>query len=145
MSTTEDLSRKVWCYLGDGDDPHEIVLELNDSDTRAWYAAREREDRLPKYAYGERVTVTNQADGGRYVLRTAPCGGGCRCAAQATPLEDAGRLFVGDECTIDGKPATVTGRQLDFGIVAELPHGLRVEFAWPTIARIMDNGGRFKS
>jgi hypothetical protein len=56
-----------------------------------------------------------------------------------------GRSFVGQECTLDGKPATVAGRLLDHGIVAQYPQGLRVEFAWPTIARIMTAGGEFRS
>lgn len=60
-------------------------------------------------------------------------------------IEQDGRLFVGMDCTLDGKQATIIGRRLEAGIVAELPHGLRVEFAWPTIARVMAQGGEFKS
>lgn len=147
MSTT-DLSRDVYCFLGDGDDPHEIVLSLTDEDTRRWYAARDDEDRqgLRRHDYGKPVVVTDQRSGEKYMLRSAPCGAGCRCAAQAVPLDIVdGRIFVGADCTLDGRPATISGRRLDFGWVCELPHGNRVEYAWATIARVMFDGGRFKS
>lgn len=146
MSETDQL-RKVWCFLGwDGDDPHGIILELSDEDSGAYNATYDKDERLSRSMYGTPVVVTHQGDGRRYVLRSAPCGLGCRCAAQAIPLEDAGRVFVGEDCTLDGKPATIIGRQLEHGIVAQYPQGLRVEYAWPTIARIMvEQEGRFRS
>lgn len=147
MSAT-DLSRKVWCFHGDGDDPHGIILELNDEDTRRWYEAREKEDRqgLGRFDHGKPVVVTDQASGEKYLLRSAPCGEGCRCAAQAIPLDIVdGKIFVGADCTLDDKPATIAGLRLDFGWVCQVPNGLRVEYAWPTIARVMFNGGRFRS
>lgn len=57
-----------------------------------------------------------------------------------------GQSYVGVPCTLDGHPATITGRLERFGTVAMLPHGARYEYAWATIARVMQhNGGRFKS
>ncbi len=58
---------------------------------------------------------------------------------------DDGRSYVGHECTLDGVPATIMGRLNDFGTVAALPHGARFEYAWPTIARIMQRDRSFKS
>jgi hypothetical protein len=49
------------------------------------------------------------------------------------------------DCTLDGLDATIAGSQLEAGIVAHYPQGLRVEFAWPTIAKVMSEGGRFQS
>lgn len=144
--TQTELSRKVWCFLGDGPDPAEIILDLNDEDTRRWYEARENEGRMRRYDHGKPVVVTDQTSGEKYLLRTAPCGEPCRCAAQAIPLDIVdGRIFVGADCTLDGKPATISGHSLDFGWVCQLPHGIRAEYAWPTIARVMFDGGRFKS
>jgi hypothetical protein len=147
MSTTTE-TREVYCYRGpNGTDPHGIILTLDADDWNAWVRVREQEDdRLKQYAHGTPVPVTNQKDGERYMLRTAPCGLGCRCAAEATRIEDAGPLFVGHDCTLNDEPATIMGRLLDHGIVAHYPAGKRVNFAWPTIARIMlDNGGEFRS
>lgn len=57
-----------------------------------------------------------------------------------------GRVYVGRDCTLDGKPATIQGRLLDFGIVAQWPQGLRVEYAWSTIAHVVENNdGAFQS
>ena len=56
-----------------------------------------------------------------------------------------GKHYVGRDCTLDGKPATICGRLNDYATVAQYPQGLRVEYAWPTVARIMESGGAFKS
>lgn len=146
--TTATKGRPVYCYLGEQPtgNPHAIILEISAEDNARWIAVREKEDhRLGRFECGSPVVVTNLTDNHQYVLRTAPCGEGCRCAAVATPLEQAGRLFVGADCTLDGKPATIVGRNLDAGIVAHYPQGLRVEYAWPTIARVMSERGRFRS
>ena len=62
-----------------------------------------------------------------------------------TDTTQDGREYVGAECTLDGRRAIVCGRLLAFGWVATLPDGPRVEYAWPTIARVMSAGGRFES
>lgn len=61
------------------------------------------------------------------------------------PMFNIGKTYVGNDCTLDGKPAIIMGRKLDFAVVATLPHGNRVEYAWPIVARIMESGGTFKS
>jgi hypothetical protein len=57
-----------------------------------------------------------------------------------------GREYVGVACTLDGGRARVVGRQLSHGRVCALDGTLReIEFSWPTIARVMQAGGKFKS
>lgn len=59
---------------------------------------------------------------------------------------DPGRAYAGADCTLDGEPATIAGRALPFAIVAHYPRGLRVEYAWATVAHVMrDRGGAFRS
>lgn len=136
----------VHCQWGETGQPG-IVLTISMEDARRWDELRERhqENRLRWRAYGRVIVVTNLTDDHPYAVRTAPCGQPCRCAAATLPLEQAGRWFVGEDCTLDGNMATIVGRRLEHGIVATLPVGPRVEFAWPTIAKVMSEGGRFKS
>jgi hypothetical protein len=47
--------------------------------------------------------------------------------------------------TLDGKPAKISGALQPFATVALLPSGTATEFAWITVARIVANGGAFKS
>jgi hypothetical protein len=47
--------------------------------------------------------------------------------------------------TLDGQPAWIGGASLDFAIVRQIKTGLGAEWAWPTVARIVANGGAFKS
>lgn len=65
--------------------------------------------------------------------------------ANSAENADIAAQYVGAPCTIDGRPATIMGRQLRFAIVAQLPDGLQREYAWPTVARIMGRGGDFRS
>lgn len=54
--------------------------------------------------------------------------------------------YAGQPCFLDGKPAIVQGRQRPFAIIASLKDSARrVEFAWPTVARIMQRDGEFRS
>jgi hypothetical protein len=48
-----------------------------------------------------------------------------------------GRTFVGAECTLDGKPATICGRRNRFATVATLPTGPTYDYAWQTVAHVM--------
>ena len=141
---TTMTGREVHAFYA-GDPDHTVVIEIDGEDEAKWYAARETETRLGEFQYGRPVAVTDRKTGLEYVLRSAPCGSRCRCAADVVPLEEAGRLFVGERCTLDGVQATISGTTLKFGWVSQWPRGLRVEYAWPTIARIMANGGEFKS
>jgi hypothetical protein len=56
------------------------------------------------------------------------------------------RAITEGACTLDGRPARVYGVKLAYARVEtyETPF-LGCGFAWPTVARIMDNGGAFKS
>jgi hypothetical protein len=49
--------------------------------------------------------------------------------------------------TLDGGPAIITGAKLPFAKVEPLRSGSggAVEFAWPTVERIISNGGAFRS
>lgn len=48
--------------------------------------------------------------------------------------------------TLDGKPAVVSGVKCDFAFVAPLRGGAGCEFAWSTVAHVIDNkNGKFKS
>lgn len=69
---------------------------------------------------------------------------GCALAAEAEEATD-GRVWVGEDCTLDGAPATVCGRLNEFGTVACYPEGPRADFSWDTIARVMNAGGSFRA
>jgi hypothetical protein len=47
--------------------------------------------------------------------------------------------------TLDGRKARVTGIRNDFATVTDSATGMRVEFAWSTVDRVVRNGGAFKS
>lgn len=48
--------------------------------------------------------------------------------------------------TLDGFPAHVGGARHDFATIGTINGPtIRAEFAWSTVARVMDNGGAFKS
>lgn len=46
---------------------------------------------------------------------------------------------------LDDKPARIVGARLDFATVYQTPNGQTYEWAWETVARIIENGGRFYS
>jgi hypothetical protein len=46
--------------------------------------------------------------------------------------------------TLDDDPATISGTRLDFAHI-RASGGRNVEFAWSTVARIVANGGKFRS
>ena len=47
--------------------------------------------------------------------------------------------------TLNGKPAVICGQLNDYATVAALPDGPSYEWAWPTVARIVANGGDFRA
>ena len=47
--------------------------------------------------------------------------------------------------TLDGAPATVSGARNDFATVRLRSTGLSAEWAWETVARIVERGGDFHS
>lgn len=53
--------------------------------------------------------------------------------------------WAGQSCTLNGKPAKITGRLLPHGIVSEINGPISHEWAWKTIDRIMRKDKAFKS
>jgi len=53
--------------------------------------------------------------------------------------------YAGARCTLNGAPATIGGRQLDFAHVGQIDGPLRVEYAWQTVAHVMAAGGAFNA
>lgn len=48
--------------------------------------------------------------------------------------------------TLDGKPARITGRLMDFAKVSQIADWwVSAEFCWATVQRIVEKGGAFKS
>lgn len=68
-----------------------------------------------------------------------------RFALPPTRRELANR-YAGQACTLNGKPARVIGRLNDFATIAALDVSVDAEFAWETVARVMEEkGGAFRS
>lgn len=63
-------------------------------------------------------------------------------ATQKTSAEK----YAGEICTLDGEPARIVGRLLPFAIVRTIRDGgPAFEYAWETVARVMENGGNFRA
>ena len=60
-------------------------------------------------------------------------------------LEDRQALVESDGITLDGQKAKITGYRNEFASVVMVSTGYRIEFAWETAARIVANGGAFRS
>ena len=87
MDSTTAATRPVYGYrYPDGDDPHAVVIAIGRDDAVRWQAAEDRlAHNIGRYDRGPWVTVTDFNTGERYDLRSAPCGLGCRCAAELRP------------------------------------------------------------
>ena len=46
--------------------------------------------------------------------------------------------------TLNGEPARIYGRKLDFPIVSQISGPFHGEFSWEAIKRIIDKGGDFE-
>ena len=69
-----------------------------------------------------------------------------RSAQDAVTRGQIANQHTGARCTLDSKPATISGRLNQFATVSILPDGPAVEFAWETVSRVMGlRGGEFKS
>jgi hypothetical protein len=79
--------RTLYAYhYPDGDNPHEVVLELGDDDEQAWDQRRREEvGEFDPDDEGGWLRVTDLNTGDAVDVRTVPCGLGCRCAAEARP------------------------------------------------------------
>lgn len=61
------------------------------------------------------------------------------------PTLDQRRELCAAKVTLNGQPATISGAMRDFAVVRDIKTGLGAEWAWVTVARIVANGGRFRS
>jgi hypothetical protein len=60
------------------------------------------------------------------------------------PIEDR-RILAENDVTLNGVRARIVGVKNDFATVAQLPDGLRADFAWVTVENIVNNhNGEFK-
>lgn len=62
-----------------------------------------------------------------------------------TVTDDERRALCDARVTLNGEPAKIAGTSLPFATVTTLATGLGCQWAWPTVARIVANGGRFTS
>lgn len=52
-------------------------------------------------------------------------------------------MLVSKDCFLNNKPARIYGRLLNFPIVAQIDGPLKVEFAWLTVQRIINDNSKF--
>jgi hypothetical protein len=64
---------------------------------------------------------------------------------RVTIPQDERRELVHADVTLDGIRAKITGYCRPYANVTAFPDGPSVEFAWSTVARVVANGGAFKS
>lgn len=55
------------------------------------------------------------------------------------------RELCAERVTLNGRPAIVGGVRKDHATVTALDNGESYAWAWPTVARIVGNGGAFRS
>jgi len=60
-------------------------------------------------------------------------------------LKQIAERWTGKRCTLDSKPARVLGRLNNFATIAQVPDGVKADWCWDTVDRIMSAGGNFKS
>ncbi|MFA5158563.1 MAG: hypothetical protein WC451_05275 [Patescibacteria group bacterium] len=60
-------------------------------------------------------------------------------------IKQMAEKWTGEKCTLDGKPARVLGRLNNFATIAQIPDGLKADWCWDIVDRIMTAGGNFKS
>jgi len=66
--------------------------------------------------------------------------------AMNTTQKTSAEKYAGEICTLDGEPARIVGRLLPFATVRTIRDGgPAFEYAWETVARVMENGGKFHS
>lgn len=60
-------------------------------------------------------------------------------------ITDMANRWTGAQCYLDGQLAIIAGRLLPHAIVSTMDNSKQVEFAWPTVERIMFGRMEFKS
>lgn len=64
----------------------------------------------------------------------------------ATARKKRPQDYVGDDCTLDGKPATIVGKKRPMATVIVTESNKAYRFAWQTVRDVMENhNGEFKS
>ena len=53
--------------------------------------------------------------------------------------------LIGREVTLNGEPAVISGRHLRFAMVRQIRTGLGAEWSWTAAARIVEEGGQFRT
>lgn len=66
-------------------------------------------------------------------------------ASMSPQMIDYRRKLCARDCTLDGKPAAITGAALPFATVQFRDNGLGCEFAWPTVERILAGSKNFRT
>jgi len=65
---------------------------------------------------------------------------------QEIRVEGYKAAWCGENCTLDGRPARIVGKRHPFAMVSTIdPPFIDIEYSWATVARIMADGGKFKS
>jgi len=57
---------------------------------------------------------------------------------------DTRRALCALPCTLDGKPAAISGAARDFATVRDLKTGQGADWAWDTVARVMARDAAFR-
>ena len=61
------------------------------------------------------------------------------------PIEER-RELIEHEVTLNGVRAVISGAKNDFATVAQLPDGLRADFAWVTVKHVIEHSnGEFNA
>lgn len=61
------------------------------------------------------------------------------------PIEDR-RVLAENDVTLNGKRARIVGINNDFATVVQLPDGLRADYAWVTVERVIEHSnGEFNA
>ena len=53
-------------------------------------------------------------------------------------------IACGGCLTLNGEPANIHGRKLDFPVIVTVDNGMRAEFSWQTVERVYIAGGDFE-
>ena len=60
--------------------------------------------------------------------------------------DETKRQLIAATVTLDGRPAKISGRLLGYAVVGSLEQPLTsVQYSWEAVARIVEQGGAFRS
>lgn len=81
-----DQTKTLYCGF-EPDPADRTQLALDPGDAEAFAAQGQRETHYDRHMPGEWIEITDQRTGDAYRVRHAPCGAGCRCAAEAERID----------------------------------------------------------